>query len=343
MQPISTSKIQKINFIIIIVSTVILAFGIALLSSYVVNIIGNIKLVGIIGLISIIISLLFLSKLTNPKIKETLRIEGGVFFDPENKVKKSIIGYDFHRDMNRYLVAISNENKAYKVALLKMNEGSKKNYPYYNPDDLNYFSLSASCAEFIFLYKLSLHLNGYFIHEEIDRDNIEEIPRNKIEKEVFKNRVLDLITRDHQEREAFCHDKYNNVEGELCYAVGKNGEIFNHFNLELPKGSTLKRLDNDFLCIENNVFKLTFGVRCDGTNTVIDRELIIGDYDAPWLVDIKIVLILKRKILSAYNDIKLYQWLDSFLVSFYDYMDIDKLHERSNLQVMRILKAHKIN
>ncbi|MBL4800134.1 MAG: hypothetical protein JKY50_22275 [Oleispira sp.] len=240
--------------------------------------------------------------------------------------------------MATYLRAIGVENKAYSRALTISYEDYEQERTIYNPDNLDYYNLSASCAEFIFLKQLSMHLNSYFIHEEIDKSLMQLIPRNDLSKDILRNRVLELITRNRKEREAFYDDHDADGESILCYAEGDDGEVFSRLQLELPSGSILSRLPDNSLKIENSVFEIRYSVRCDATNTIIASELIQGEYDSPWLVAAKLEVTVKKHIFLKNDDIQLYQWLDSFIMKFEDYMSISKLHKRSSLQLVKILK-----
>lgn len=113
MKPIATSKLRTTNIIMLIVSALTLALGVALLANYLTSILGTTFILFIVSIILIIISLFIAVKLANPKVKLTLRIRGGFSFDVDNLNGKEIIGYSFNRDMVKYLRAIAKENKAY--------------------------------------------------------------------------------------------------------------------------------------------------------------------------------------------------------------------------------------
>lgn len=338
MKPIATSRIQKNNVVVIVISAVSLSLGVALLANFITEFLGANYVLATFGVILIVASLYFIAKIINPTVNRVLRIQGGFFFEPSTLKGKGVIGYEFNNDMATYLRAIGVENKAYSRALINNYNNYDRKRGNYDPDNLDFYDLAASCAEFLFLKELSMHLNSYFVHEEIDKSLIMSIPRNELSKDILRNRVLELITRNHQEREAFCDDHDSDGDSILCYAEGENGEVFSHLELELPFGTTLNRSSDNSLKIENSVFEIRYVVRCDATNTVIARELIQGKYGVPWLVATKLEVTVKKHTFLKSNDILLYQWLDSFLTKFDRYMSISKLHERSSLQLVKILK-----
>lgn len=337
MNPISNSRIQSNNLLIMAVSTVSLALGVALCANYLTELIGTTKSLLLIGCMLIVVSLFLITKLLNPRIKQVVRLRGGYFFEPSTLQGKEVIGYEFNQDIAQYLRALSIENKAYAKALLKGYEDYEKPSSAYDPDVLDYYNLVASCTEFLFLRKLGLHLNSYFVYEEIDRSKICIIPRDSMSQDVLKNRVLELNTRNHAERETFFEHE-EDPNSELCFAVGDGGEVFNSLNLELPIGTELKRLADKSLLITSNIFDIRFVVACDATNTVISGALICGEYDVPWLVSVKLEVTIKKRLILSSDDIEMHQWLDSFLQAFEHYFSIKKLEERSYLQLVRVLK-----
>ncbi|CAH7215857.1 conserved hypothetical protein [Vibrio chagasii] len=339
MKPVTNSKIQSVNLVMVGVSAVSLALGVALFANYLTQIIGENTRLLLLASILVVVSLYFTSKLINPKAKYTLRLRGAYFFDPTSLAGKRIMGYEYNDDVSRYLRAFALENKAYAKALVKNYNVYGMHGAKYNPDELDFYNLVASCTEFLFLNKLGLHLGSYFVHEEIDRSKIKSIPRECLSKNILRNRVLELITRSHQERAAFCDEHDEDGDTILCSAIGKGGEIFDRLILELPVGTSLKRLPDESLLISSDIFEIRFFVNCRPVNTYVPSELISGEYNSPWLSNVKIEVLLKKRLFLNNERIELHQWLDSFLDDFQEYFSTSRLVERSHLQVVRILKS----
>lgn len=335
MEPIATSRLQTINIIILVVSAITLALGVALFANYLTYILGTTYLLFILAIFLIFISLFIITKIINPKVEILVKIKGGFHFEAKKLKGKEVIGYEFNNDMIQYLRAIATENKAYHNALLKENYNFNDNY---DPNILNFHNLAASCAEFLFLDKLSLHLNSYFVDNNIDSSLIAPIPRNELSSDVLKNRILELITRSYEERAAFC-DREIGENSKLCYAVGKDGEVYNSIELELPNNTKITRSKSNELIIENNIFEIIFKVECNGVSTVVASELLIGEYDALTLVAVELKITVKKKLFLDQDDLILHQWLDSFLIEFKDYMSIKELEKKSNLQLIKVLQS----
>lgn len=66
---------------------------------------------------------------------------------------------------------------------------------------------------------------------------------------------------------------------------------------------------------------------------------MIGEYEALTLVTVELTTTIKKNFFLSESDSLLYQWLDSFLIEFEEYMSIKKLEERSYLQLIKILKS----
>lgn len=71
----------------------------------------------------------------------------------------------------------------------------------------------------------------------------------------------------------------------------------------------------------------------------MDSNLIIGKYKPLNLVTAILNIKIKKKYFLSEKDLMLYQWLDSFLLEFEEYMSINKLEERSHIQLIKTLKA----
>lgn len=338
MNPISQIRIQSIQVITLIISAVFLSLGVALIANYISGKLGVTANLLLTGIVLMLVSLFTIIKVINPKVIKTIRIKSGFFFDPEILLSRTVIGYKFNDDMGEYLKALGVENKAYAKALCKGYKDEDYDGEGFNPDKLDFYNLSSSAAEFIFLHQLDYHLNSYFVDKEINKSKIEVIPREDLPKSVLKNRVLELITRPHSEREAFYSDSEES-DYELVYSVGDNGEIFHQVNLELPPESTVTRNENGFLEINNKIFKLVFIPSCNGCSTVVEPELIVGEYDSLWQMIMKIEVEIKKNLFLKQSELEIYEWLDSFLEKFEEYSSIKKLEERSNINIVRLLKS----
>lgn len=190
------------------------------------------------------------------------------------------------------------------------------------------------------LDKLALHLNSYYIKNEIDNENIVEITRKEMDSNILKNRVLDTITKDMNERPAFNH--YNGEDmGNIISATGKNGIIYSRLNIALPPKSKIIRNDNNFLEISNKIFDITIVPNYQGVNDFLDPILVdnnsIDEYGPLYSANFILIINLKRLILFNNDYVILYGWLDSFLDEIEEFISIKCLNKRLNPNFLKSL------
>jgi hypothetical protein len=275
---------------------------------------------------------------------EVFRIRGALaFLTNKNRVQPvDILGYPFNEDFCKYLSAFLQENKAYRKLFFESpNETVSMNR--FNPDDLNYFSIINSILEFMVLMKLDLHLNEYFAENEIDQERITTISREGLAPAVLRNRVLEEITKDMKEREAFMQEDTDLEEGIIFCSSGKRGAIYERLDIELPPKSTINRNSDGFLVISNRMFDITILPQFEGYATVVPYELMPAapkpEHFAPLLATIKIQIRLKAFAFVTSESMEMYEWLDSFVSDLEEYVSTDQLEKRLKPDLIRILKS----
>ena len=275
--PISLYKKQKGELTIILLTAVTFALAINLISSSFPTLPGNQSFSLILGGILLVISLYGINKVLWTGGSKTIRIRGVAAFEKKgdeiNKVK--IHGYRFNDEFCGYLSGFLTENQAYKKLFVESIDAGVQRTSSFNPDSITFHSIMNSVLELVYLKRLQNHLNRYFVENEIDKKRITSLSRKDLDSHVLKNRVLDLITRDMEEREAFIdHTGNKPTEGIVVLAYGEGGAIYERFDLELPPKSSLRRNNKGFLEIENKLFKLTFRPRFEGFAAYVPRELL---------------------------------------------------------------------
>lgn len=112
-----------------------------------------------------------------------VRLNGAIFYNVNNNNIEpiKIIGYRFNNDFCEYLRAFLQENNAY-WNLFSKKESCTIPINQFNPDDLNHYTIVNSVIEYAVLNKLQLHLNAYFVKNEIDRNNIVVLTRDQLDR-----------------------------------------------------------------------------------------------------------------------------------------------------------------
>jgi hypothetical protein len=345
--PISRMRQKRSDLVLILVTAVLFSFAINLITSYLSAIASNdnaaksaIWLLWL-GLAFLLGAGLVLKRIIFDTPIEVLRLRGAVAFKTNKETVEpvEISGYSFNDDFCEYLKAFLQENKAY----WKLFSESKKEFTRverFNPDELSYHTIMNSVLEFVVLHQLDLHLNSYFVENEINDTHIITLTRDQVDPSVLKNRVIDLITKDMKERPAFVRDSKAPSEGIICYAGGEDGAVFQRLDVELPPKSKIYRNSDGFLVIANPFFELVIKPQFEGFCTNVSRALTT--LSPTRLITIKIETQIKPKLFASTETMEMYAWLDSFLERMEDYVSTDKLEQRLNTDLIEILKPSKI-
>jgi hypothetical protein len=105
-------------------------------------------------------------------------------------------------------------------------------------------------AEYVLLDMLSMHLEGYFLTDRFDTERLQFFGRAAVPTFVQTNRIGDIISRE--------EDRFNHP----------------HFNLVLPRGSTVERQDDGALKFSARGIDVLIRVDCDGFRSVLDADFV---------------------------------------------------------------------
>ncbi|MGY0633624.1 hypothetical protein [Luteimonas sp. A478] len=199
-----------------------------------------------------------------------------------------------------------------------------------------------SAVEFILLDELDLHLNAYFVNNEIDTSTIKKIGREDLPLSVLSNKVIDTLTKHYSEREAFMESDFDNGPGELYYATGKDGAVYNRLSVELPPESTIDRAESGALVIKNRHFELSLLVKFDGSNTYVNPGLLEGQTDehfCPYSFQVAVTATASPPLFRRRKSNEIYEWLDSYLERVETLVSIDMLETRLNPEFRKFMWA----
>jgi hypothetical protein len=138
--------------------------------------------------------------------------------------------------------------------------------------------LVQEAVEYFVLDELSLHLSGYFVNNpKVDNQELTKIGRREIPSVLLENHFLELFSKPMEEREAFLlssrgkrievHDGHN-----VVLATGKGGALFDHFELILPRGTTVSRMDPRSIQLKTDRFSMRIVVGFEGFSSVLPRN-----------------------------------------------------------------------
>ncbi len=346
-KPIAKLRAQKTSLFLILLTAILLALSINLLISYAVNELASDPIYLLIsGLVILFLALIFLCKIFLSSTTMVIRLYGAMAFEIDNDKlsEHRIIGYKFSDDFCKYLIAFIQENKAYGRLFFSSKHDKRDSVDKpdkFDPDEINHNSIINSILEFMVLTQLHLHLNSYFVKNEIDKQKITSISRNDLDPSVLKNRVIDLITKDMKEREAFKSEDDSDYPGVICMAQGENGAIYERLDIELPPKSSIHRSSNGYLVISNNIFDIMIMPKFEGFVTYVSPQLMSSTPNTycPFMAYIKIIIKIKRRAFFTNESMEMYEWLDSFIEDLENYVSIKKLEKRLDPDLIEALRS----
>lgn len=346
MQPIAQHQKWRREVREILIVAILASAGIGLLTNAAFELLkSNMLLVSLIGLTLTLLSFSTLLRLRAPAQAVTLRLRGAIAFDAslEKLSPVRISGYKFNDEFYEHLMALLAENGALKKRFLAY-AGKKE----FSPSTERttgfdfYKEIIESVVEFLLINELDLHLNSYFVENEIDTTKIKEFGRNDLPKEVLSNKALDAFTKDYSERESFVDESFDESVGQLYYATGNNGAIYNRISIELPEDSVIARTKDGILHIAHPSFELSLEVEFDETSTYVDFELIEPmDFDrvAPYGFLVRVTTKVKSSIFRSAQEDDLYAWLDSYIARLQSLICIDTHVQKYDSQLRAFMTS----
>lgn len=314
----------RASFLDLVAITVVLALGINLIASGIVaafNLSGQLTV--IVGVACCILGFAYLSMKVRPANSRRFEFQGimPIGDGKERKVFR-IERYDFSEKASDYFRGLFAENKAFakqwKESSLGLDVDVKTRTASRTNSTAN--ELVKEALEYYVLQKLSLHLSGYFENNPIIKDDqIVRLQRKDIPSILLENRFLELFSKPMDQREAFLDHTRDDESGRVVYAYGKDGEVFDHFELILPKGTVVTRSPEAGLEIHTSRFRLRVKPVFEGYSSVFPpqfEELYMGcsfGKKPPYMA--QIVFDVQFGLLSLFSvkGWEYYRWLDSFL------------------------------
>ena len=265
------------------------------------------------------------------------KFKGMFSLNKETNKSISIRHYDFSEKITRILDSIFNENPA----LLKI----------WNDNPLYKFGKSQNesikllkeATEYFVLQKLSTNLCDYFNGKNL---KLTTLYRNDVSNIIVTNRVLDLVSREMNERTAF--DNYTDKTSKhIVYSIGKNNVIYDRFDLTLPQGSKIKRNENNEIEIETKRFKFQIEVIIPGTNTFIDstfdRLFKDNSLNPDFVIYINFKVKFKPFTFILPFGTEYYAWLENFIKSMEKSFSIENYLNTINWNGNKILIDFLLN
>lgn len=350
-------NIQKSNRDLI-TNSILIAIGVNLLSTGVIELIGPQHKGWILVLFGVTICFFVafhISYLKYRSLMRTINIKGVFIHNSSTKALLPIADYRISEKMEQYLQAAFTENKAIKRSWEKDElspfryEESQKS----NPDSASESQsqkVLLELLEYCVIEQLSTHLTDYFNFNG-NAERVQELGKNNIPDILMENRFLRLFSENMDNREAFSNSKISiDCDRDVVFAMSENGAVYNAFSLALPSDSKVYRKNREII-IDMPLLTLSLCIIFDGSSTVLapgfEQYLNINVRDMYVNYDIfqfNISVAAKFKIKSLFKQDKeiYYGWIDSFIDSLTAYASIESFLKRidwnANYALIRVLR-----
>lgn len=350
----------KSSLLEVIVIAVLIAVGASLIASGISTYFINVNYLSFIcGMLFVCLGILILLRRINPKIIQKKKIEALVSLDKENYRIAEIEKYKLSEELHSYTEGLFQENDA----LRKLWNKEPPSCIYDFKDGKTTIrspkgnDLLTQAVEYYVLNKLSLHLSSYFNgNHSINEELTETHERENIPHILLTNKYLEHFSKPMEERTAFALTDDAELYGRIIFASGKNGEIYEHFELTLPKGSIVSRSELGFIKIKTKRFTLSFKATFDGMGGTLPfrfNELYMNkswNETSEYTLHINIEVSFNKLYLFSSKGWEYYHWVDSFIEELEKEAGKNNFLERINwnsnytiIKIMENLKNQTVN
>ena len=346
----------------LIMTSVLIAVGVNLLSTGIVKLLGFEQKELVLIIIGAAICMGVIIRIMFSKIKElnqTAKIKGFVIYDEENHRIIKVPEYNICTDMIEYLNSACAENQALQklwngesIGRIKIVGGKPEKRAIGIATHSG--ALFVELLEYCVIHKLSLHLSAYF-NNSYEKQRVRDFQRNDIPEVLLSNRFLKLFSEDMLNRAIFaCQEGFtpdsNNDGGEIVFAQTSSGGLYDKFELTLPEKSKITRKNKNEIIIDTPILTLTLSCLFGGFGTVLKSGFYKyylgiqhpqrGYRNYAFNVEVSV----KFKVRSLFSKDKelYYAWIDSFLDEITSYIDknafFDKINWDSTYSLIRCYK-----
>lgn len=344
----------------VVLISVIMALGINFLAFGISNIFNINNAYLIIGFLMIFISITILTLNKYKSLNRIVNLKGFFIYNKKDKRLLRISEYGISEDMVRYMESAFSENPALKN--LWENNDINNMKVVGESDDKHLIAICSESTillleliEYCIIEKLSTFVGDYFNLLESKKKKTKTYCREDVPDIILKNRFLKLFSEPMKNRIGFMTDEnFQDTEIKTVSAYGKNGHIFNSFDLTLPIKSKVSKSDANTIIIDMNGFAMKVSFLYGGFSTNIENSfyehyLSMNNNSRifnPYQFNIKIEIKFKLKSLLYIGNWNHYEWIDLFLDKLTHYLDKDTFFKDINWElsksIIRCMKSMAI-
>ena len=323
---------------------------VALLASLGVNLISSILLANsstlnsaILGLLIVVSSLVMFVFMKIRKRKHELEVKS-FFLVKKDGSLASGGGYYFAEQFHRVASAVFHENPRFHDQWTK---GISAKWDGRDGSEGGGASrLAKELAEYVAIRSLSSHLTSHFNDSGIPGSKVRKFTREDLSEVVLKNRVLELISRDMEDREGF-EETLNGPYASKVSSVSSVNRIYYRLDLTLPRNSKIMREKNGDLAIKTPHAKIFISTRFSWISTYVsevflDRVLGTSFFDSrSFLVKFKIRTEVNVPHLLFTRNEEYFSWINSYLGKFSRDFDKEEYFETIKWDSLEVLLLAK--
>lgn len=311
-----------------------LSLAVNLVSGWIADLMGDF-IPGFVGLIAVAFCVSTIAALRFRRRAVNLHLEATFVLD-KNGHPVPIAGYHFAEEFCQVIDAVFAENEA-------LRQQWESEPP--NRTDIESvwekrrslgggYRLVREVAEYIVLDKISEHVQEYFRADRFVGERLQCYTRESVPDVLLNNRVLELISRDVQDRPAFSSTLTDNKPGVVVISQHGPDGYYNRFELTLPKGTRVGRTEDGGVVFENRAIRFEVRVDFEGFCHYLDSTfcqfLIRESYRDldPRVVGVIVNASLKWRFIFTRQYRTYHWWIESLLTELEDSIALDAFKAR---------------
>lgn len=314
-------KKTKSKTLELVLTTILIAAGINLIvlgiSSLMPQVNTYISIIA--GLILIALSLGFVLYSSFTQSCQKRIVNAVVIYNKENMSIVRVSNYHFSEDIYKYLNAAISEDSNI-MGMWKQDELGMTNIFNNASPDATLIAVSRSGAvlnqliEYLVLKRLTVFTTDYFNRPHFNKKKIKTLKRVDVADLVASNTFLSLFSRPTYERLSF-----DNKPTKMVFGYGKNGAIYDRFELTLPDKCEVARNDHNVISIKHPYFKLTITPAFTGFGEVVPPSFLKVYLKQENIVNLscfKVMIGIDLKFswrAFFMNKTEYYKWIDNYI------------------------------
>lgn len=343
-QPHESAVIQRSLVYEVLAVSILGAFGVELLAAIALdNFRSHERTLTLAGMACIIVSVVYVGWRAYLRLNTSSEFFG-VFLAGEKNEPIEIPRYDLTEDLTQFIHGLCAENPA--IGKLWQSPLGRRtvNNKLQDAHESQSGQLLIEAIEYFFLNQLSLHLSGHFENnEQVSEDELISISAADIPGVLLKNRFLSTFSRSMEERVPFMNSGDAPTFGEVVFATGDGGAIFDQFELILPRGTKVERTGAGSLHIITRRFTLAVDVNFEGFNTHIDNQFVrfyihrVPFSFQSYAVSLSLSIRLKPLAMLSRKGWEYYRWRETFVACMEDAFSFERFKDHIGWETARTI------